>query len=153
MFPSNTFTQIEAILDTRLKELRPVIFYMDFFQWAFLGGQTTMIHDYHDIPAGLKSYNKFFNTKYTADHLISNKMIICNTFLIPKKMYEKMMSWLLPYFKDNIQVIHRCEKGYNFDPGHMIEALTSMFLSLEISEGAVYEKLALDHNHAYKQPH
>lgn len=126
------------------------IFYLDFFQWAFLGGQTTIIRDYHNIQSGLNNYNNFFNKNYTTENLISNKMIICNTFLIPKNMYEKMMSWLIYYFKDDIDDIYICNDGYNFNPGHMIEALTSMFLSLEISEGAKYEKLNLIHNHNYK---
>jgi hypothetical protein len=77
-------------------------------------------------------------------------MIVCNTFLIPKKMYEKMMSWLINYFKDDINVMYVSNDGGKFNPGHMIEALTSMFLSLEINEGAVYEKLDLTHNHDYK---
>jgi hypothetical protein len=33
----------------------------------------------------------------------------------------------------------------------MIEALTSMFLSLEINEGAKYEKLILKHNQDFKK--
>jgi hypothetical protein len=126
------------------------IFYLDFFQWQFLGGQTTIIKDYYNIPSGLKSYNNFFNKNYTIEDLVTNKMIVCNTFLIPKKMYEKMMSWLVNYFKDDINEIYISDDGYNFDPGHMIEALTGMFLSLEINEGAVYEKLDLSHNHDYK---
>lgn len=126
------------------------IFYLDFFQWAFLGGQTTIIKDYYNIPSALNNYNNFFNKKYTTENLITNKMIICNTFLIPKKMYEKMMSWLINYFKDDIDILYVSDDGNNFNPGHMIEALTSMFLSLEINEGAVYEKLNLTHNHDYK---
>jgi hypothetical protein len=65
-------------------------------------------------------------------------------------MYEKMMSWLIQYFNHDINKINTCNNGINFNPGHMIEALTSMFLSLEISEGAVYEKIQLEHNHNFK---
>jgi hypothetical protein len=32
----------------------------------------------------------------------------------------------------------------------MIEALTGMFLSLEISQGAVYEHLMIKHDHKFK---
>jgi hypothetical protein len=146
IFLENFFNNIEyKVLNTS-----NTIFYLDFFQWQFLGGQTTIIEDYHNIPSGLKSYNKFFNKNYTIEDLITNKMIICNTFLIPKKMYEKMMSWLINYYKDDINNFYICSNNCKFDPGHMIEALTGMFLSLEINEGAVYEKLDLIHNHDYK---
>lgn len=56
-----------------------------------------------------------------------------------------MMSWLIQYFRDDIKLNYTCTAGYGFNPGHMIEALTSMFLSLEINEGGRYEKLDLDH--------
>jgi hypothetical protein len=81
-----------------------IIFYLDFFQSEILGGQTAIIKDYYNIPAGLNSYNKFFNRNYTTENLVSNKMIICNTFLIPKKMYEKMMSWLINIINISIKL-------------------------------------------------
>jgi len=146
IFPDYFFKNIES----KILKNNNAIFYLDFFEWAFLGGQTAIIKDYYNIPAGLKSYNKFFNTNYTTNNLISNKMITCNTFLISKKMYEKMMSWLIHYFKDDINKVNVCENGHHFNPGHVIEALTSMFLSLEINEGAVYERLNLTHDHDFK---
>jgi len=148
IFPEYFFKNIENNLHSNNNN--NIIFYLDFFQSAFLGGQTTIIKDYYNVPSGLKSYNKFFNKNYTTEELISNKMIICNTFLISKKMFEKMMSFLIQYFRDDINKINFCDDGHHFDPGHIIEALTSMFLSLEISEGASYEKLNLEHNHNYK---
>jgi len=146
IFLENFFKNIEY----KILNNSNTIFYLDFFTWQFLGGQTTIIKDYYNIPSGLNSYNNFFNKNYTTEDLITNRMIICNTFLIPKKMYEKMMSWLIIYFKDDINDIYISDDGYNFNPGHMLEALTGMFLSLEINEGAVYEKLDLSHNHYYK---
>lgn len=140
-FRENVFKKIETTLTNRDN----IIYYLDFFKWAFIGGQTTIIQDYYNIPSGLQNYNSFFKKNYTIDQLIANKMIICNTFLIPKKMYQKMMSWLIQYFRDDIKLNYTCTAGYGFNPGHMIEALTSMFLSLEINEGGRYEKLDLDH--------
>jgi hypothetical protein len=146
IFEKDIFKYIE----TQISSNTNTIFYLDFFKWAFLGGQSCIIKDYYNISAGLNSYNKFFNTSYTIEQLINNKMIICNTFLIPKKMYEKMMSWLHEYFINDINIINTCDNGHQFDPGHMIEALTSMFLALEINEGATYEKIKLFHDYNMK---
>jgi hypothetical protein len=142
IFSENFFKNIEC----KILNNGNTIFYTDFFQWQFLGGQRTIINDYYNIPAGLANYNNFFNKNYTTDDLITNKMIAFNTFLIPKQMYEKMMSWLINYFKDDINELYLSGDGCNFNPGHMIEALTGMFLSLEINEGAEYEKLDLLHD-------
>lgn len=147
MFQKNTLSNIKNVITTNPN----TIFYVDFFQWAFLGGQTSIIRDYDDFTGGLKSYNNFFNTNYTENDLITNKMITCNTFLIPSKMYEKMMSWLKQYFINDInnKMLDKVN-NITFDPGHMIEALTGMFLALEISQGSVYHKINLNHNHQYK---
>ena len=133
IFQENFFSKIEY----KILNNSNTIFYLDFFQWHFYGGQTTIIKDYYNIPSGLKSYNNFFNKSYTVENLITNKMIICNTFLIPKKMYEKMMSWLMNYFTNDINMLYVSDYRCKFNPGHMIEALTGMVLSLEINEGAV----------------
>ena len=146
IFSKNIFINIQQNISNNPN----TIFYLDFFKWAFYGGQTTIIKDYRNITSGLISYNKFFNKNYTTYDLISNKMIICNTYLISKKMYKKMMSWLIQYFIDDVDNAMCDDCGNKFDPGHMIEALTGMFLSLEISEGATYMKLDVDHDHNYK---
>lgn len=84
-FRENVFKKIETTLTNRDN----IIYYLDFFKWAFIGGQTTIIQDYYNIPSGLQNYNSFFKKNYTIDQLIANKMIICNTFLIPKKCTKK----------------------------------------------------------------
>jgi hypothetical protein len=147
-FKHDTLKKIEEKIKTTEA---PIIFYLNFFDWWFLGGQITIIKNYKDIPAGLDSYNKFFSKNYTSDDLIRNRMITCNTFIIPKKMYEKMMAWLTQYYLRDIETDIWDEDGnWRGNPGHIIEGLTGMFLALEICEGAVYEKLEWDHNHAYK---
>lgn len=149
VFSNNIFQNIETKLVTN--KFTNTIFYFDFFKWAFIGGQTTIIKDYPHIPSGLNNYNKFFGTSFTTDILIANKMIICNTFVVPKPMFQKLMSWLIQYFNDEINKHHVCEDGFiSFNPGHMIEALTSMFFALEISEGAVYEKMDIIHDQSFK---
>ena len=145
IFSENFFKNIES----KILNNTNTIFYLCFSNNQISGGINVIIKDYHNIPAGLKNYNNFFNKNYTFENLITNKMNVANTFLIPKKMYEKMMSWLINYFKDDVNKIYKTD-DYDFNPGHVIEALTGMFLSLEINEGAVYEKLDLTHNHDYK---
>jgi len=148
VFNPNVFRNIE----TRIGQYPNTIFYMDFFEWAFIGGQKTIIRDFPNVPSGLKSYNAFFGREYTEQTLKRNRMMICNTFLIPKQIYIKLMSWLSQYFREDI---NRCmvdtECDCDFDPGHMIEALTGMFLALEISEGATYCKLDIEHKNIYKE--
>lgn len=143
IFPESTFKSIEKNLSEH------TIFYIDFFRWAFVGGQTAITTDYYNVEGGLKNYNRFFKTNYTEEDLIRNRMIVCNTFLIPKKMFEKMMSWLIFYFVDDI---HHCmydttNNNKPFSPGHMIEALTGMFLALE---GARYVKLDIEHSDQHR---
>ena len=40
--------------------------------------------------------------------------------------------------------------GCDFNPGHMIEGLISMFLSLEVFQGAKFKYLKLTHNDKLK---
>jgi hypothetical protein len=54
-FQQNVFKNIEY----KIMHNSNTIFYLDFFQWAFLGGQTTITEDYYNVPAGLNNYNKF----------------------------------------------------------------------------------------------
>lgn len=141
-FYPNVFRDIERTLETQPK----TIFYIGFFEWAFKGGQSLICHDYDHLTGGLKSYNRFFNTNFVEKDLIRNKMIICNTFLIPKDLFAKMMSWMNFYFINNISPVMCDQRNQlDFNPGHMIEALTSMFLSLEIPNGYTYHPLQLTH--------
>jgi hypothetical protein len=143
----NTISNIEKQLSSKNKA-HQYIFYMDFFEWAFLGGQTIIISDYGPVENGLDNYNRFFKTSYTEDDLIRNKMIICNTFVIPSTMFKKMMDWMQQYFKNHIEPNMIDTKNFiEFNPGHMIEALTGMFLSLEVASGrARYIKIDILHH-------
>lgn len=123
------------------------IFYMDFFKWQFIGGQQIIIRDFGSIKNGLETYNKTFHTNFNETHLI-DKMPICNTFLMPKRMYEKYMYWILYYYGENINI-----NNPEFDNGHMIEALTGMFLCLETYQGAVFCKMDLRNDVDLKLSH
>jgi hypothetical protein len=122
------------------------IFYMEFFADAFRGGQTAIIADYPKLLGGLTSYNTYFGTRYSTDVLVATKMIIANTFIIPTRLYEKLMAWMTAYFIDDIADCF-CDRAHDleFNPGHIIEALTGMFLALEVVQGAVYHRLPVVH--------
>ena len=138
------------IVESSLKKNHRTIFYYEFFPWAFLGGQTTITTDYSCLESGLKNYNKFFNTDFTEEQLVFFKMPICNTFVIHSSIFEKMMDWMSQYFIRNIQSSMQAQDGIVFNPGHMIEALTSMFLCLEVVQGAEYKKLSISHDQNLK---
>jgi hypothetical protein len=144
-FNSNIFNKISQLISPN------TIFCIGFFDKAFLGGQTSIIRNYNNVEAGLKNYNTHFNTNYVESDLINNKMIFANTFIIHKKMYKKMMSWLIEYFINDIDInMHDITNDCHFNPGHLIEALIGLFLSLEVAQGAKYELLDLTHDHFYK---
>ena len=144
-FNFNVFNEINKLISPN------TIFCIGFFDKAFLGGQTSIIRDYKLVEAGLKNYNNHFNTNYVESDLINNKMIIANTFIIHKRMYKKMMNWLIEYFINDIDInMHDTTNNCDFNPGHLIEALTGLFLSLEVAQGAKYELLDLTHDHFYK---
>lgn len=122
------------------------IFFMDFFPDAFLGGQTAIIADYPKVPGALKRYNDCFGTSYTDEVLVTTQMIVSNTFIIPVRLYKKLMAWMMAYFIDDIADDFYDRKAkLPFNAGHIIEAFTSMFLALEVAQGAVYHRLPIVH--------
>lgn len=149
-YDMKVFSNCFPIIENTFKYNCNTIFYLDFFPWAFLGGQTTITKDYPQFEAGLKNYNKFFDTNFNEQQLIDYKMIISNTFVVHTSIFDKMMRWMTQYFIEDIDVLMADpDKGHNFNPGHMIEALTSMFLCLEVVQGAEYKRLSIHHDHDY----
>jgi hypothetical protein len=59
-----------------------------------------------------------------------------------------MMEWLVQYFADNIKPLYTsfdqdgCYR--DFAPGHIIEALTGMFLCLETLQGSTCHQLDIE---------
>ena len=139
-----------SIMEKSFLNNHRTIFYYDFFPWAFLGGQTTITTDYPLFEAGLKNYNNFFETNFTEEQLVAVRMPYGNTFVIHYSIFEKMMDWMSQYFIKDIDRNMRDKNGESFNPGHMIEALTSMFLCLEVIQGAEYKKMSIHHEHAFK---
>jgi hypothetical protein len=67
---------------------------------------------------------------------------MCNTFVIDKSTFEKMMGWLMQYYRDDINVNRHPLIG---NAGQIPEALIGMFLSLEVLQGATYYKFDVEH--------
>jgi hypothetical protein len=90
-----------------------------------------------NIDSGLKSYNRIFNTNYTIDDVLENKLIKTMTFMISKGKFEKLMYFLSNYFfvKVKINIFEDTDLCNSY---YFMEALIGMFLSLEVKEGARY---------------
>ena len=140
---SNTLTDIKYTLQNTST---PCIFVMDFFpdikEGGFRGCHNIIKSDLNGVECALTSYNRLFNKNYTPDDVIQNRLIMCNTFVIHKKTFEKMMSWIINYYKDDINVNRHHLIG---NAGELPEALIGMFLSLEVLEGAKYHKFHVEH--------
>jgi len=89
------------------------------------------------IESGLESYNRLFNTNYTLDDVLENKLIKTMTFMISKGKFEKLMYFLSNYFFVKVK-INIFEDTDIYNSYYFMEALIGMFLSLEVKEGARY---------------
>lgn len=138
---STCFTEMEQTFAHNQR----TIFVVGFFKWFFIAGQTAITQDYPFFKAGLDTYNTMFNTSFTTQQLIDTQMPTNNTFVVHKTVFEKMMSWLIHYYIDDISTLMFDDNGCSFNPGHMIEGLTSMFLCLEVVQGAEYKLLDIKH--------
>jgi GR25 family glycosyltransferase involved in LPS biosynthesis len=143
-FSSNTIKDIKNIINnTYLNYIFNIGYFPDIKDTGFRGGHGIIINKINNLPSGLESYNKFFNTNYTYEHVIKNLLIACNTFVISSKMFENMMNWMEQYFIDDISLNKSNSDCDN--PGCVIEGLVGMFLSLEVYKGAKYYPLDIKH--------
>jgi hypothetical protein len=109
-----------------------------------VGGQTAIVTDYpeHGLIGGLKSYNRYFGTNFPSGVLVTTRMLMRNAFIVSTQVFRMMMDWMKAYFIDDISDhIYEPVEGEHFNPGHVIEGLTGMFLALEVAQGAVYHRL------------
>jgi hypothetical protein len=67
---------------------------------------------------------------------------MCNTFVISTELFDTMMSWLIRYYRDDVNLNRHPLIG---NAGEIPEALIGMFLSLEVSKGAKYYKFDIEH--------
>jgi hypothetical protein len=127
------------------------------------GSLQFMITPISKIGSALDSYNNFFGTSYTIENVKQNYFVMCNTYVIPVYLYKKMMTWLENFFDSDINQKELEEKyfknpGYLIEgspeniinPGHLLEAFTAMFLSLELYQGMEIVYIPLEHVREYK---
>ena len=132
------------------------IFYLRYFLnelLFFREGMRGLIFSYPGFPAALPYFNSFFKTNFTINDL--DTMPLCNTFIIHKDLFKKMMIWMMPYFKKSFKLgdlISYTENGKQIfiNPGHLIEAYTGLFLGLHIKMGYHPVKLNAIHDHDIK---
>jgi hypothetical protein len=129
-----------------LEKDRSPIFIMEFFpdikHTGFLGCHNLIQMDLNDMESGLSTYNEMFHTHFTPQDVAQNRLIMCATFLISSSLFDKMMTWLVHYYKDDVNVNRHPFIG---NAGQISEALIGMFLSLEILNGSSYYTFDVKH--------
>jgi hypothetical protein len=88
----------------------------------------------HPYPgSALEHYNKHFGTNITLQEIARNehchKVPLVHTFVIPVRMFEKMMSWICEYV-DYLESIHPTYPS-NVSQSELLERCHGMFLALE----------------------
>lgn len=143
-FFSNTINDIKNIINnTSIDYIFNIGYFPDIKDTGFNGGHGLIINSINNLPCGLETYNKFFNTNYTSEEVKKNLLIHCNTFIIPSKMFENMISWMEEYFIDDL-ILDKSNSDCD-NPGCAIEGLVGMFLSLEVYKGAKYYPFHIEH--------
>lgn len=99
----------------------------------------------------IEQYNLFFKTRHTYKSLFNdsseNKIILLHTFVIPTKMYSKLMSWYC-YIKDWIYVNCINKTLSPISNAEITEILFGIFLLIQMNEDSsiTLHKLKLNHN-------
>jgi hypothetical protein len=136
---------IPKIRDILQKDMNPIIV-MDFFpdikETGFLGCHNLIRTQLNRLECALTTYNRMFQTHFTLKDVIQNRLIMCNTFVISSALFETMMSWLIQYYRDDVNIDRHPLIG---NAGEIPEALIGMFLSLEVFKGAKYYKFDIEH--------
>jgi hypothetical protein len=140
---SNTLPNIKHIIKN--SQETPIIvfdFFPDINQTGFLGAHNLIKSNLNNLERGLTSYNRTFGTNFNENDILKHRIISCNTFVIHTKLFDKMMHWLIHYYKDDVNTNRHPFIG---NAGEIIEALIGMFLCLEVVGGARYYKFDIQH--------
>ena len=130
----------------------------------FFGSEDIILSEQADIHKrvvnalfieGLQSYNAFFGTTFTLDTLNTYKVPKLNSFIIHKRMFEKLMNWMSRYYVDNFDLVELMRNKPNSNPGYLIECCTGLFLCLEVAQGLAEYKIMdtfIEHSDTLKLP-
>lgn len=98
--------------------------------------------------SALQHYNAYFGTSYTINDFLHNPRLqvspILHTFVIPVKMFEKMMGWLDSY----LNMLESMYPTYmsNRSQSELLERCHGMFLALEcVRDNVVFEPMKIKH--------
>ena len=133
------------ILNILQKDKNPIIvidFFPDIKETGFLGCHNLIRTQLNGLECGLTTYNRMFHTNFTLKDVVKNRLLMCNTFVISTVLFEKMMSWLIQYYREDVNVDRHPLIG---NAGEIPEALIGMFLSLEVFKGATYYTFDIEH--------
>ena len=98
------------------------------------------------LNEGLQYYNDFFGTCFTSETLNTYKVLKNNTFIVHKRVFEKLMNWMSRYYMDNFDLVELMRNKSNLNPGYVIECFTGVFLCLQVAEGiAEYKHINVEH--------
>jgi hypothetical protein len=112
--------------------------------------------------SGLDNYNRCFETNYTIEEVLQQPLVMCNTFITTKEIFNKLVSWISRYFDDKLDLdsliqIFKKNPGYTdikngetpieerINRGHLIEILTALFFSIEIRNGLCLQNIQIEH--------
>ncbi len=141
-FFNDTFTDIEKIVKESDKSYIFYIFKTPVLDYAL--GRECLIKNIDKIDMNaIDSYNKFFNKSYNVSDIFGKYIVKNNTFVIPKWMYIKMMTWFEQLMREDIDFTKLELKWEN--SGHVMEILVGLFLHFEYMEGAEYKELKVKH--------
>ena len=138
----HTIPNIRNILQTNKDPIITFDFFPDIKETGFLGGHNLIRADLNNLECALTSYNRMFQTNFDPLDVVQNRLLMCNTFVISTTLFDKMMSWLIQYFKNDVTTnLH----PFIGNAGQIPEALIGMFLSLEVLQGSKYHKFDIEH--------
>lgn len=106
--------------------------------------------------SALRHYNAFFGTNYTVNDIMqhpvaSKKLAYIHTFVMPKDMFRRMMSWITAYLE-----LLDADEGKDYpaemSPPEYLERCHGLFIALESMrlDNIVYLDMGVSHDQGFK---